>query len=39
VKLPAESKYPWDYYRQVRRVPAAESIRSLDEGRCEFAKG
>ena len=38
VKSPAESKYPWDYYRQVRRVPAAESIRPLEEGKCDFAR-
>jgi branched-chain amino acid transport system substrate-binding protein len=38
VKSPAESKYPWDYYRQIRRVPASESIRPLSEGRCELAK-
>lgn len=39
VKSPAESKYPWDYYRQVRRVPASESIRPLNEGRCQFSRG
>ena len=39
VKTPAESKYPWDYYRQIRRVPAAESIHPLDEGKCNFADG
>lgn len=34
VKAPGESRYPWDYYRTIRRVPAAEAIRPLSEGRC-----
>jgi branched-chain amino acid transport system substrate-binding protein len=38
VKKPADSRYPWDYYRQVRRVPAADSIRPLSEGACPFIK-
>jgi branched-chain amino acid transport system substrate-binding protein len=38
VKKPAESRYPWDYYRQVRRVPAADCIRPLNEGACPFVK-
>ncbi len=36
VKTPEESCYPSDYYRIVRRVPAAESIRPLAEGHCEL---
>ena len=38
VKAPSESKYPWDYYRQVSRVPAAQCIRPIEEGGCAFIK-
>jgi branched-chain amino acid transport system substrate-binding protein len=34
VKSPAESKGPWDYYKTVRTIPAAEAFRPLEEGGC-----
>jgi branched-chain amino acid transport system substrate-binding protein len=30
VKSPAESKYPWDYYKILRTIPAAEAFQPLD---------
>lgn len=38
VKSPAESKAPWDYYKILFRVPAAEIIRPLGEGGCKQAQ-
>jgi branched-chain amino acid transport system substrate-binding protein len=34
VKKPAESKGPWDYYKLVREIPAAEAFRPLSAGEC-----
>jgi ABC-type branched-chain amino acid transport systems, periplasmic component len=34
VKTPAESKYPWDYYKILRVVPGDEAYRPLDQGNC-----
>ena len=34
VKSPEESRGPWDYYRQVAVIPAAEAFRPLAEGKC-----
>jgi len=34
VKSPAESKYPWDYYKLVRTVDAAHAFRPMGEGGC-----
>jgi len=34
VKKPEESKAPWDYYRLVQKIPAAEACRPLDQGGC-----
>ena len=38
VKKPAESKGPWDYYKLVRTIPAAEAFRPIEQGNCPFAK-
>jgi branched-chain amino acid transport system substrate-binding protein len=38
VKSPAESKYPWDYYRLVRTVSANDTFRSMDQGGCPLVK-
>ena len=38
VKKPEESKYPWDYYRKIRDIPAGEAFRPLAEGGCPFIK-
>ena len=37
-KSPAESKGPWDYYKVVRTIPAAEAFRPLNEGGCSLVK-
>lgn len=34
VKTPAESRYPWDYYKILRVVPGDEAYRPLDQGNC-----
>jgi branched-chain amino acid transport system substrate-binding protein len=37
VKTPAESKYPWDYYKQVRTMSGEEAFGPIT-GKCQFAK-
>ena len=34
VKSPAESKAPWDYFKELRTIPANEAFRPLDKGGC-----
>jgi branched-chain amino acid transport system substrate-binding protein len=34
VKSPAESKYPWDYYKEIRVISQKDAYRPLDEGNC-----
>lgn len=36
VKSPAESHYPWDYYKLLRTVPADQAFRPLDQGGCSL---
>jgi branched-chain amino acid transport system substrate-binding protein len=38
VKSPTESKYPWDYYRLIRDIPAAQIYRPLGESECPLVK-
>lgn len=38
VKTPQESKYPWDYYKLISRVPAAEAFRPVEESQCNLLK-
>ena len=38
VKSPAESKGPWDYYKLVRTIPAADAARPETEGGCPLLK-
>lgn len=38
VKSPAESKGPWDYYKELRTIPANEAFRPLDQGGCPLVK-
>jgi branched-chain amino acid transport system substrate-binding protein len=38
VKTPAESKYPWDYYKVIATVPPEQAFRPLAEGGCPFVK-
>ncbi|HET6182859.1 MAG TPA: ABC transporter substrate-binding protein [Acetobacteraceae bacterium] len=34
VKSPAESRYPWDYYKLIHTTPADQAFRPLAEGGC-----
>jgi branched-chain amino acid transport system substrate-binding protein len=38
VKKPADSKGPWDLYRLVRTIPAAEAARPLAQSSCPLVK-
>jgi branched-chain amino acid transport system substrate-binding protein len=38
VKSPAESKYPWDYYKLVATIPADEAFRPLSQSECPLVK-
>jgi len=33
-KAPAESKYPWDYYKVLQTIPGDQIFRSLEDGGC-----
>ena len=37
VKSPEESKYPWDYYRVVKRIPASEAFPTVEQQKCPIA--
>jgi branched-chain amino acid transport system substrate-binding protein len=37
VKAPEQSKYPWDYYRIVKTIPAAEAFPSVESQACPLA--
>jgi len=38
VKAPEESKGPWDYYKPLATLPAAEVFRPMSEGGCPLVK-
>jgi branched-chain amino acid transport system substrate-binding protein len=38
VKKPAESKYPWDYYKLRATIPAEKAFRPLADGGCPLVK-
>ncbi len=38
VKSPAESKYPWDYYKLIGTIPADEAFRPLARSECPMVK-
>ena len=38
VKKPEESKYPWDYYKQVAMISAEEAAKPLSENECPLLK-
>ena len=38
VKSPAESKYPWDYYKLIGTIPADEAFRPLAQSECSLVK-
>lgn len=37
VKTPEESKYPWDYYKIVKRIPAQWAFPSVEMQKCPLA--
>jgi len=37
VKTPAESKAPWDFYKLIETIPAAEAFRPIEQGNCAMA--
>lgn len=39
VKAPEESRYPWDYYRLIRKVGAEDALRPLRDGQCPLVTG
>jgi branched-chain amino acid transport system substrate-binding protein len=38
VKSPAESKYPWDYYRLLQTIPGDQAFMTKAETKCELWK-
>jgi branched-chain amino acid transport system substrate-binding protein len=38
VKTPSESKYPWDYYKVVAKIPGEEAFGSIKDSQCAFLK-
>lgn len=38
VKTPEESKYPWDYYKIIRTIPAADAFTTKAESKCALWK-
>ncbi|HLJ89296.1 MAG TPA: ABC transporter substrate-binding protein [Candidatus Angelobacter sp.] len=38
VKSPAESKYPWDYYKLISTVPGDQAFQPLSQSRCPAIK-
>lgn len=38
VKTPQDSKYDWDYYKLVAKVPSAEAFRPIEESQCPLLK-
>jgi branched-chain amino acid transport system substrate-binding protein len=38
VKTPAESKYPWDYYKIISELRPEDAFRPLEAGGCPFVK-
>ena len=38
VKIPSESKYPWDYYKQIAVLPGEEVFTKLSESTCKLIK-
>ena len=38
VKAPAESKKPWDYYKQLATIPGATAFETFEESGCQLQK-
>jgi branched-chain amino acid transport system substrate-binding protein len=36
VKAPSESKGPWDYFKLVATIPAAEAFQTVEESGCQL---
>jgi branched-chain amino acid transport system substrate-binding protein len=39
VKTPAESRYPWDYYKKIADLPGETTFRSETAGGCPLDGG
>jgi branched-chain amino acid transport system substrate-binding protein len=39
VKTPAESKGPWDYYKIIQKIPAADVYKPISESPCPLVQG
>jgi branched-chain amino acid transport system substrate-binding protein len=39
VKKPSESKYPWDYYKQISVIPGEEAFKLPGPNQCPLVKG
>jgi branched-chain amino acid transport system substrate-binding protein len=38
VKTPAESKYPWDYYKVLATIPGDQAFRPIGKSECPLVK-
>ncbi|MDB5840634.1 MAG: Amino acid/amide transporter substrate-binding protein family [Herminiimonas sp.] len=38
IKAPSESKYPWDYYKLVQKIPGAQAYTTKAETKCSLWK-
>ncbi len=38
VKTPAESKHPWDYYKVLKTIPAAQAFPTVEQQKCPLVK-
>jgi branched-chain amino acid transport system substrate-binding protein len=38
VKTPAESKYPWDYYKVIKAMPGEEADGTQPDPSCSLVK-
>jgi branched-chain amino acid transport system substrate-binding protein len=39
VKSPAESKYPWDYYKVLATISGDKAFRPMKDGNCPLVSG
>jgi len=38
IKSPAESQYPWDFYKLIATVPVEQAFQPLSDSRCPLGK-
>jgi branched-chain amino acid transport system substrate-binding protein len=38
VKTPKESRYPWDYYKVLKDIPAAQAFPTVEQQKCPLVK-